>query len=567
MNACGAWAGALIVVGAGCSRAEPPAPAGLVDVARSLGIVHATYSGGSAKIRIRESLGQGVAWIDFDRDGDLDLLVLNGGRVFRAEYAGCEDLLEPWRFYVNSGGRFVEAARDVGLDVRAWAIGCAVGDVDGDGFADIFVTTATGPNRLFRNRGDGTFEDRTQVSGLGSRLFCTGAAFGDLDADGDLDLVVATYLDESRPPADGCTWKGAPVMCGPKGFPALDDLMYVNDGTGRFTETTALAGYAGYGLGVLLFDADADLDTDVFIANDSSPNRLFLNHGDGRFEEVGLQAGVALSHTGSSQASMGVDAGDLDADGRPDLVVTNFSDDVHNFYRNDGGGFFSEWSSRSGLGAASFTRLGWSVLLDDFDLDGDLDVFLVNGHVYPQVDAVDPNTSYRQPMQLLFNDGAGGLREHPERVGPVLDEPICGRGCAAADFDGDGDLDLAVTRDGEPPLLLRNNLPAPDAHWLRVRLEGRTVNREGIGALVEIEAGGRRQVREMRRNRGYLSAGPATLVFGLGPVARVDRLVVTWPGGGRQTLTDCPVDREVLIREELSIRQLTSHTSELPRSQ
>ncbi|MFL6203218.1 MAG: CRTAC1 family protein [Thermoanaerobaculia bacterium] len=520
---------------------------GFVDVTAAWGITAPTRSGPPGKTHIRETLGQGICWTDYDGDGDPDLLVLNGGEGVRGAPL-------PWRFYENRGRRFAEVSARAGLAVRAWALGCAVGDVDGDGRDDLFVTTATGPNRLFHNRGDRTFEDWTGRSGLAGGGLSTGAAFADLDGDGDLDLFVARYLDEAKPPSgDGCRWKGAPVVCGPKGYPPLDALLYRNRGDGRFVEVGRSAGIAGrpaFGLAVLTLDADGDGDSDVYVANDSTPSHLFLNRGQGRFEEWGLAAGVALSESGASQAGMGADAGDLDGDLREDLVKTNFSDDVHNFYHAEGEGVFAEWSGRSGLAAASFNSLGWSVLLEDFDLDGDLDVFVANGHVYPGVERFDPNTSYRQRPQLLFNDGRGNLSESPGRLGPAFARPILGRGAAAADFDGDGDLDLAVVRDGEPPLLLENRLPPPGAHWLKVRLRGHGGNREGIGARVEIEARGRRQAREIRRGHGYLSSGEAVLVFGLGSAASIDRLTVRWPGGKTQTLRNLGAGREWLVRQE-----------------
>ena len=514
------------------------------------GITRSTWSGGKDKHHIRESLGQGVCWIDYDRDGDPDLFVLNGGREVRESYVGAEALLGTWQFYINHDGKFTDATEQVGLHLRTWGLGCAVGDVDQDGFADLFVTTAVGPNRLFHNRGDGQFEDWTSQSGVGSNLLSTSAAFGDLDLDGDLDLVVATYLDESSyVKGELCRWKGMQVMCGPKGFRALDDLLYLNDGSGRFQQSKALTGHPGYGLGVVLFDVDRDGDSDIFIANDSSPNHLFLNQGNAQFIESGLASGTALSHTGASQAGMGVDVNDLDGDGLLDIVVTNFSDDIHNFYHADGQGYFSEWSHRSGLAATSFSKLGWSVLLEDFDQDGDVDVFTANGHVYPQVDARDANTTYLQPIQLLFNDGKGNLKEKLDKLGAIAQVLMAGRGAATADFDSDGDLDVVVVRDGEPPLLLRNDLPKKGAHWIKIRLSGQNSNSDGIGARVELEASGRHQVREMRRSRGYLSGGEAVLLFGLGSSKRVERLTVYWPVGGKQVLTNLEVNREWEITE------------------
>ncbi len=541
----------LCLASGSCARAAGgpvlghAAPSGFSEVGGTMGLCESLFSGGHEKRFIRQTLGQGLAWIDVEGDGDLDLFAPSGP----ADFAGLGDARpsEPWRLWILEDGRFVEGAAAAGLDGRGWGLGCAVGDVDSDGRPDLFVTVADGPDRLFRARGDGTFEDRTESSGLGSPQLSTGAAFGDLDRDGDLDLVVAAYLDESRPPPGPCHWKGKEVMCGPKGFPPLEPTLWRNDGSGRFERTDALAGYLGYGLGVLLFDANGDGALDVYVANDSSPNHFFVNHGHGRFEERGLFAGVALGSSGTSQAGMGVDAGDLDGDGRMDLVVTNFSDDVHNLYHNEADGFFRDIADRTGLARASFSRLGWSVILEDFDLDGDVDVFLANGHVYPEVDAFDSGTSYRQAPQLLFNDGRGGLTEAPERLGSAFSEPINARGAAAADVDSDGDLDLALVRDGAPPLLFLNHLPAPGTHWLVVRLVGGPPNTEAIGARVELLTTGRTQVREVRRNRGYLSSSSPLVHFGLGRATEARELLVTWPDGATERRPVEGVDRVVVL--------------------
>ena len=508
---------------------------GMADIAAELGLTHPIASGSAAKEHIRETVGQGACWIDHDADGDADLFLPSGASRYRVAFAAGDPSLVPWRFYVNRGGRLFESASRLGLDVPAWGVGCAVGDVDGDGFDDLFVTTATGTDRLLRNRGGRGFEDWTTAAGVGGDGFSTGALFADLDHDGDLDLFVTGYLDESAPPPGPCRWRGHEVTCGPNGYPPGQARLYLNEGDGHFTLAGADAGIAGnrgYGLAAISLDADGDGRPDLFVANDSSPNHLYLNRGGGQFEEAGLLAGVALSDSAASQASMGVDAGDLDGDGLEDLVVTNFSDDVHNFYRQDAPGLFSDWSHRSGLAAASFPYLGWAPILEDFDLDGDLDLMITNGHVYPQADVGDTNTSYLQPLQLLFNDGRGGFSERPSAdLGAVFSLPLAARGAAPVDIDDDGDQDLLVVRDGEPPLLLRNDLPAPGTHWIKVALIGTDSNREGLGARVELLAGGTRQVRTMRRSRGYLSATEAVLVIGLGESDIVDRLTVTWPAG------------------------------------
>ena len=522
-------AGALALMLGACSQQRAPdfeASVGWVERGAELGLEQALWSGGPHKHHIRQTLGQGLAWLDVEGDGDLDLFAPNGPRSFAGP--GAHPPSEPWRLWVNEGGRFEERAREAGLDVGAWGIGCAVGDVDGDGLPDLFVGIADGPERLLLNRG-GTFEEAGPDCGIGDVGLATGAAMADLDGDSDLDLVVAVYLDEDSPPLGPCTWKGADVMCGPKGFPPMAARLFLNDGAGCFQPSPALDGHSGYGLGVLCFDADDDGDQDVFVACDSGPNLLFVQEVGGRFRERAGLAGLQLGPSGRSQGCMGVDAADLDGDARIDLVVTNFSDDSNAQYRNLGGGFFRDVSDRSGLAATSFTRLGWSILGEDFDLDGDLDLFVANGHVYPQAASHDPGSGYEQPLQLLFNDGSGRWGEDPERCGPAFSLPRLARGAAAADFDGDGDLDLAVTRDGAPPLLFENRLPAPAARGLTVELVDGGANPRAIGARLELRQAGRVQVRELRRSRGYLSSGAASATFGVGPGPV--RLEVRWPDG------------------------------------
>ncbi|HEX4954208.1 MAG TPA: CRTAC1 family protein [Thermoanaerobaculia bacterium] len=525
--------GLAALLSLGCSP-RPPA-GGMVEVGGGLGLAEPVYSGGPAKAHIRETVGQGACWLDHDRDGDLDLFAPNGAHAWRPRYAPDDPDLVPWRLWVQEGGRFREQAAPLGATAPAWGVGCVAGDVDGDGWEDLYVTAATGGSRLLLNQ-HGRFVDGTAAAGVGEEGFSAAAVLADLDRDGDLDLFVTRYLDEASPPTGECRWKGRPVTCGPKGFPQLDAVLFWNDGRGSFSRAASgagISGHLGFGLGALALDADEDGDPDLAVANDSSPNHLFVNTGAGAFAESGLLAGIALSSSGGTQAGMGIEAGDLDGDGHEDLVVTNFSDDVHNFYRRNGPGQFTDWSARSGLAAASFPKLGWAALAEDFDLDGDLDLFLANGHVYPGVEAFDPNTTYLQPLQLLWNDGAGRLLEAPERLGPAFERPIAARGAAPADFDGDGDVDLAVIRDGASPLLLRNDLPAPGSSWVKVRLAARSPgNAQGLGARVEVESRGRRQVREVRRSRGYLSGGVAELVFGLAGEPRVERLTVRWPGSG-----------------------------------
>ena len=530
---------------AACSAPAPDATVPFPDRAAGLGLVHAVASGGTDKVHIRESLGQGGCWTDYDGDGDLDLLLLDGGR----QPPPSEGAAGPWRFYARQGPGFVEVGERVGLAGRAWGVGCAVGDADGDGLDDLFVTVAGGANRLFRNLGVGRFEDVTDRAGVGDPALSVGAAFADLDGDGDLDLAVARYLDEASLDAtQPCRWKGTRVMCGPKAYSPLPDVIYRNLGDGRFEDVSSEVGvaeHAGYGMGIALFDADLDGDVDLFVANDSSPNHFFLNDGRGGFHEQGFERGLALSDRGQSQASMGVDAGDLNGDGRTDLVVSNFSDDVNNVLLA-AGPVYSESSHRSGAAAASLAMLGWAMLLEDVDLDGDLDLFTVNGHVYPEVDEADPATTYRQPLQLLLNDGAGRWTDelHP---GPG---PTLARSAALADVDADGDADFLVVRDGASPWLLENDLAAADHHWIGFRLRGsQPGNRAALGAHLRFETEAGSQWREHRPCRGYLGCGDAVVRFGTGRTTRGRELEVTWPSGRRHRYRSLPVDRTWQLEE------------------
>jgi tetratricopeptide (TPR) repeat protein len=525
-----------------------------VDVAAEVGLVLRNVSGGDeAKWTILESTGSGACFLDVEGDGDLDVYVVNGGTLADSPSAApVRDAL-----YLNDGrGRFTDATSAAGLHESEWGGGCAAGDYDNDGDPDLYVTNF-GRDALLRNQGDGTFRDVTAAAGIGDRGWGVGAAFFDADRDGDLDLYVANYvrLDIADPEVlrRRCRWKGGEVYCGPNGFEGDPDVLYRNRGDGTFEDASAAAGVgrdSSYGMGVVAGDVDGDGDTDLFVANDTQANFLLVNDGAGRFADAALPAGVAFSVDGRAQAGMGADLGDADGDGDEDLFITHFSDDYHTLYRNEGGLAFTDVTASSGLDAATRSSLGWGGGFFDYDNDGDLDLFVAGGHVFPDVERFDPATSYRQRNLLFENDGRGHFAE--VAAAGALAVPGTGRGAAFGDWDDDGDLDVLVVQLDAPPALLRND-GGNDRAWLKLRLLGRRSNRDGIGARVRLTAGGRTQVREMRWNASYASTHDPRLHFGLGSAPSVELLEVRWPSGGVQQARGLPAGHLVTLDEDEGI--------------
>ena len=414
-----------------------------------------------------------------------------------------------------------------------------------------------------RNDGDGTFTDVSGDHGGGAmRDWGSNCAFGDYDRDGHVDLYVANYLafDEASVPAretGECRYMGITVACGPVGLPGESDVLYRNNGDGTFADVTAAAGVAGpssYGFGVVFSDLNDDGWLDIYVANDSEPNLLFVNGGDGTFSEDGLVAGVALSATAREQAGMGVDAGDYDGDGSLDLVVTHFSGDYNTLYQNSAAGFFSDVTSAVGLAQPTMSSLGWGVGFVDIDNDGWLDLFVANGHVVPEVDEQELATTYRQRNQLFRNRGDGRFADVTEVVGGDLLVEKVSRGLAFGDYDDDGDLDALIINLNDRPTLLRNDT-ATDHRWVTLDLVGSESNRDAIGARVIAEAGGRTQVAEVRSGGSYLSHHDRRVHFGLGHAERVTRLEIRWPSGLVETFDDVAVDRFYLVTEGTGIEE------------
>ena len=502
---------------------------------------------------ILEAHGSGAGFFDYDGDGDLDLYVVNGSDFERYQKrSGPGNTL-----YRNDGdGTFEDRTERAGVGDAGWGAGCAVGDIDNDGFADLYVTNYGG-NVLYHNQGDGRFSDITATAAVAGDDYSSAAAFFDYDNDGDLDLYVASYVVfdlEDNPRVDCDYLGGIKTYCGPLGMEAGADVLYRNEGDGRFIDVTATSGVqhanSNFGLGVLPTDYDGDGDLDLYVANDQNPNVLFQNRGDGSFVDVALVTGIAYSSDGDEESGMGVDAGDFDNDGDFDLYVTNFFRESNTLYRNDAGRFV-DFTVEAGIEAVTMTFLGWGTRFADFDNDGDLDLFVANGHVFPQVDDAPTGTSYRQRNQLFRNDlGKPGLFvDISDAAGPGMTIEKVSRGASFADYDDDGDVDVFVVNLNDTPSLLRNDL-ASGMNWLSVRVDGGAdgeVNGDGVGTRLRLVSSGSEQYRMISGAGSYLSHNDLRAHFGLGNQPQVDLLEITWPDGMTQTATSLSVNQTITV--------------------
>jgi hypothetical protein len=506
-----------------------------------------SYCGGPTKDHILESACGGVALFDYDGDGLVDIYLTTGAELTPSR----ERIPHRNALYRNLGGwKFEDVSKRAGVDLAAWGSGACVGDVDGDGRLDLYVTN-WGSNVLFRNRGDGTFEDITARAGVAAGGWSTGCAFFDADGDGDLDLYVARYVettwDDVLHAARTLFYRRGPrIMFGPAGLPGESDLFFENVGGGRFVEATAAHGLSdpdhAYGFGVAATDYDDDGLVDLFVANDSNPNFLYHNLGNGRFENVALTAGVGVNGDARAQAGMGVDAGDYDGDGRMDLVVTAFAQDRNTLYHNVDGRHFEDASLAAGIAAATFVRMGWGTAFLDADLDGKLDLFFANGHIFADIDRYPQlGETYRQKNQLFLNTGTR-FRDVSDRAGGGLQIARVGRGLAVADLDNDGDLDVVVNNTDDAPTVLENR-QSTHHHWIAVRPIAAAGNRFAIGAKVTVTGGGRTQVREIRSGGSFLSQSDLRAYFGLGDYAGPVDVDVRLPGGRRWRFKQVATDR------------------------
>jgi len=520
-----------------------------VDVTRRSGIRFRHVSGSTGKYLLVETFGGGAGWLDYDLDGDFDLYLVSG-------HENPSDAVSPgkarnmlWRN--NGDGTFTDVTDEAGVGDHRYGQGVAVGDYDNDGDPDIYVTNY-GPNVLYRNNGDGTFTDVTEEAGVGCPLWNSSAAFVDVDNDGFLDLYVGSYLLYDTHTAKQCRSEGKPGYCHPREFPGSPDHLYRNRGDGTFEEIGRRAGVAvagpmdGKALGVIATDFDNDGDQDIYVANDETPNYLYRNRGDGTFEDVGMDLGVALDRNGDTEAGMAVDVGDVNGDGLFDIHVTNYAYENNALYIQERGGFFHNADASSGLGAFTYVPLAFGMRMFDFDLDGDLDIYTACGHIMD-----DPSASGglgpRQPDLLFRNRGDGTFENLAPHAGPWFRERLIGRGAAFGDYDNDGDLDIFIVNKGNRGVLLENR--APRGHYLRLTFRGTASNRDGYGARVEARFGSRLRVYEVRSARSYASACDPRLLIGLGSGGPPDEITVRWPSGLVQVLKNLPRDGTVTIVE------------------
>jgi len=512
--------------------ASPSASLGfrLTDVTNAVGIQFQHNSGAYGGKLLPETLGSGCAFLDYDRDGWQDILLING-----MDWPGHKRQRSTLRLYRNNrNGTFTDVTHGAGLDVEMYGMGVAVGDYDNDGFPDIFIT-CVGQSRLFRNTGKGTFVDATRTGGLlGHQGFSTSALWFDYDRDGLLDLFVCNYVRWSPEHDVFCSLDGShKSYCTPEAYRGDTCWLFHNRGDGTFEDVTATSGIfdsTSKSLGVAMLDYDQDGWPDLLVANDTQPNKLYRNQRNGKFKDVAVEAGLAFSTEGKARAGMGIDVGDFDNSGKPGIAITNFDNEMIGLYRASVPGIFDDVSIPSGIGAASRNTLGFGCIFLDADLDGTLDLAIANGHIDETVRNIRGNVGYAQAPQLFLNLGNGTFRDVAAEAGGGFEKPKVGRGLAYGDFDRDGDLDLLLTTNNGPAYLYRTDQDAGNRS-IRFQLQGTKSNRDAIGANVRIFAAGQNQQRLVRGGSSYLSQSELPLTFGLGKRDKVDKVVIEWPSG------------------------------------
>lgn len=535
---------AMLLLASGCRRTQGPTqstPSTSVqfrDVAGAMGLDFRYTPGGSPPLNIlKVTTGAGAGFLDYDRDGWQDVL--------------CTSLPQPALYRNEQGRGFTNVTTKAGLAVpEARWNGCAIGDYDNDGWVDLFLT-ACDRTALLHNNGNGTFTDVTDRTGVQLHRWATSAAFSDVNGDGLLDLYVGCYVRFGPGMPEWMTVRGVHLPLGPLAYEAQKGVLFLNTGSGRFRDATREAGLDtanGKALGVAFADADGDGDDDLYVANDEMAQDFFENDGTGHFRNVALENGTAFNEEGGRQGGMGIDFADYDGDGRLDLFVGTFEDELKSLYQNTGAGAYEQASATAGIAQSTRAWVTFGTKFVDVDNDGMLDLTMVNGHVRDLVQQVDPKISYPQPSQLFLNLGKGRFREISDQVGPDFRKRIVGRGLAVGDFDNDGRMDLLAADLQGAPLLLHNESTAV-AHWLALRLEGKRSNRMGIGARVELLTQGRSQVREVRTDGSFLSAHDQRVHFGLGAATEADEIRIKWPSGQAQTLKKIKADQLLDVKE------------------
>jgi hypothetical protein len=539
---------------------KPAAPIPIFrDIAAEAGLT-ASHVSSAQKHYVIESMSGGVGLFDCDNDGKLDIVMVNGSTVDRYKQGGGDLLVTLW--HQDAGSKFTDITAKAGLTRKGWSMGVAVADFDNDGNLDLFVT-GYGGNTLYRNKGNCTFEDVTDKAGVRGGGLSTGAAWADYDRDGNVDLFVSRYVhvDMNNLPVFGstkfCQFKGTPVQCGPWGMEGETDLLYHNRGDGTFEEVSKKAGVDDpakyYGLGATWGDYDNDGWPDLFVADDATPNHLYHNNHDGTFTDQAMVAGIALNSEGQALGSMGVTWGDYDHSGRLSMFITEFADQPNTLYRNMGSSGFEDVAMPSRLGQPSLPLVGWGTTFFDMDNDGWLDLFVANGHVYPQMDAVKGSAAYAEPM-LLHRNLRDGTFEEVSKASGLADMPLKSRrGAAFGDIFNDGNVDIVVLNVGEPPSLLLNTNKAAN-HRVVFHLAGTKSNRAAIGTRVTIHAGGVLQFDEVRGGGSYLSQNDLRLHFGLGPATKIDLVDVRWPNGDVESFKDVAADKIYSIVEGQGIK-------------
>ena len=535
----------LIALGVAAAPAGPPV---FTDVTTAAGIKFRHVNGATGKKFLPETLGSGCAFLDYDNDGWQDILLINSTHI--PSQPGPTGY--PALYHNNKNGTFTDVTREAGLAVEMYGMGVAAADYDNDGNVDIYIT-ALGQNRLFKNAGGGKFKDVSAAAGVAHDGFSTSAMWFDYDRDGQLDLFVTDYVEWTAATDLFCSLDGkSKSYCTPESYKGRSPTLYHNRGNGTFEDVTKKAGLldpASKALGIALIDEDEDGWPDIFVANDTQPNRLYRNRRDGTFQDVGMTAGVAFNEAGVARAGMGVDAADIDGTGRQSLVIGNFSNEMMSLYVNDGKGLFIDEAPSSGLGRASLLTLTFACFFFDYDLDGRLDIFGANGHVADDINTVQPKITYAQPAHLFRNAGKRRFEEATPKAGPALQQRVVARGAAYADFDNDGDLDLLITANNGPARLLRND-GGNRAKMLRVKAVGSTSNRDAIGTKVKITAADGSMLRGMvKTGSSYCSQSELTLTFGLGSADAVKAIEITWPNGKVETLPRAAANQTITVQE------------------